>query len=82
MYLKSKIESGGFDDFTGFKAARADADSLGAASDHGADGLEIGVKAAVGAVVGVADFMAELRPFATYLTAFRHCYIPPMRILS
>lgn len=75
-------ELGGFDDLTGFKAARADADSLSATFDDGAYALKIGIKAAVCAVVGVADFMTELRPFATYLAAFSHCYVPPMRILS
>jgi hypothetical protein len=73
--------SGGFDDFAGLEAAGADADALGAARDYGANGLKIRVEAAVSAIVGVADLMTELRPFAAHFTALGHCCTPPTRIL-
>ena len=73
--------SGGLDDLAGFKAARADANALGATADKGANGLKVRLEPSVGTVVSVAHAVTELRPFAAYFAAFRHCSIPPMRIL-
>ena len=83
LFCKSKIQNrlGGFDDLAGFKAARADADALSPTADKGANGLQVRVKAAVGPIVGVAHAMTKLRPLAANIASFRHCYIPPTRIL-
>ena len=80
--LKSKIQNRlcGFDNLARFQAARAYAKALSSATDKSADGLKIWIEAAIGAVVGVAHAVTKLRPLAADLTAFRHCYVPPMRI--
>jgi hypothetical protein len=80
---KSKIPNrlGGFDNLAGFEAASADANALRAAADKGANALKIWIEAAVGSIVGVAHSVTELRPLAADLTAFGHCYVPPMGIL-
>jgi hypothetical protein len=70
-----------FDDLAGFKAARADANALGATADERADGLKVRFKPPVGTIVGVAYAVTELRPLAAYFAAFRHCSTPPTRIL-
>jgi hypothetical protein len=72
--------SGGFDNFAGFKATRADADARRSASDYGANGLKIWIEAAVGAVVGVTHAVTELWSLSAYITAFRHYYYPPVKI--
>lgn len=69
--------SGGFDYFARFQAAGADSNALGATAYDGPDGLKIGVETTTGAVVGVADSIAELRPFAAYITTLCHYVIPP-----
>ena len=61
-----------FDDFAGFDAAGADADTLASTIDLGFDGLEIDVPAAAGGVVGVRDVVAELRAFAAKITFVCH----------
>jgi hypothetical protein len=73
--------SGGFDDFATFQASRADAKTLNATANDGANGLKVWIEATVGPVVGVAYAVTELRPLAAHLTAFRHSCIPPTRIL-
>jgi len=72
---------GSFDNFTGFEASGADADTLRATADKCPNRLKIRIEAAVRSIVGVAHSVAKLRPLATDLTAFRHCYAPPMGIL-
>jgi hypothetical protein len=85
-YLQSKTQIqnpnrlGGFDDLAGFQTARAYANALGAAAYQSAYALQIWIKAAVGSVVSVADSVTKLRPLAADLAAFRHCYVPPMKI--
>jgi hypothetical protein len=80
---KSKTQNrlSSFDNFTGFQAARADANALSATADDGANGLKVRIKATIGPVVSVAYAVTELRSFAAHLTAFRHSCIPPTRIL-
>ena len=68
------------DDLASFQAARADPKALRAAADQSTDGLQVWVEAAVGAVVGVAYSVTKLRSLAADFAAFRHCYVPPMRI--
>ena len=60
-------------DLSGFQAASANLDSLGAAGHQGAHALKIGIEATVGSVICVADAVPKLGPLATYVTAFRHC---------
>ena len=69
-----------FNDLASFQASSADTKALRAAAYQSADSLQIWVEAAVGAVVGVTHAVTKLRPLAADLTAFRHCYVPPMRI--
>lgn len=71
----------GFYDLSGFQAPRADAEALNATADQSADGLKVRVKATVSPIVGVAYAVTKLRPLAAHFTAFRHCYVPPTRIL-
>jgi len=63
---------GGFLDFAGLNARRAHADTLGRASDHRMDGLQVDVPAPLGDVVGVAYAVSELRTAHTDFTHFRH----------
>jgi hypothetical protein len=67
---KSKIGSGGFDDFAGLQAARADANALGATADERAHRLQVRVKAAVRAVIRVRNAMTELRSLAADIAPF------------
>jgi hypothetical protein len=70
--LQSKIQnrSGCFDDFARFKAARADANALGATADQRAHRLQVGIEAAIRPVVRVTDAMTELRPLAADIAPF------------
>ena len=79
---ESQIQNplGGFDNLTRFQAAGAYANALRASADERANALQVWIKAAVGAVVGMAHSVTELGPLAANLAAFRHCYVPPMRI--
>jgi hypothetical protein len=70
-----------FDDLASFKAARANANALGATADKSTNGLKVRFKPSVGTIVGMAYAVTELRPLAAYLAAFRHCSTPPTRIL-
>ena len=67
-----------FDNLAGLKASGADADSLRAAADESSDGLQVGIKTTVCAVVGMADTVTELRPLAAYLATLGHGYVPPV----
>lgn len=78
--LKIQNPLGGFDYLTCFQAARAYANALCPAADKCTDTLQVWIKAAVSAVVGVADSVTKLRPLTADLAAFRHCCVPPMRI--
>jgi hypothetical protein len=77
---KSKNRLSGFDDLACFQTARAHPKALRAAADQSPDGLQVWIEAAVCAVIGVTYAVTKLRPLAADLTAFRHCYVPPMRI--
>jgi parvulin-like peptidyl-prolyl isomerase len=72
--FKSRIKesSGGFDNFARFETSSANFYALDAAAQDRANGLKVRVKAAIGAVVGVAHAVTELWPLATYLATFRH----------
>jgi hypothetical protein len=61
-----------FDDFAGFDAAGAGLDPLGVAVGDGLDGLQVGVPAPTGDVVGVRDVVAELRSLAAKITYLCH----------
>lgn len=78
---RAEGSSSSFDDLASFKTARANADALSAATDKGANGLKIRFEPAIGTIVSVAHAVTELRAFAAYFAAFRHCSTPPMRIL-
>ena len=65
-----EIGLGSFDDLAGLQAASTHANSLSAAADESADALQVGIEAAIGAVVGVAHPVTKLRPLAADLTAF------------
>jgi hypothetical protein len=69
---QSKIQNwlGCFDDFAGFQAARADANALGATADERPHRLQVGIEAAIRAVVRVTDAMTELRPLAANIAPF------------
>jgi hypothetical protein len=73
--------SSGFDDLASLKAASANANALSATADKGANRLKVRLEPSVGTIVSVAYAVTELRPLAAYFAAFRHCSIPPMRIL-
>ncbi len=77
---KSKIgvTLGSFDNLAGFETSRADTYALSPAADEGSDGLQVGIKTTVCAVVGMADTVTKLRPLATYLATLRHGYVPPV----
>jgi uncharacterized protein (DUF58 family) len=65
-----------FDHLARLQAARADADTLSTATYERANGLKVGIEAATGAVVGMTDAVAKLRPLATYIAALGH-HAPP-----
>jgi hypothetical protein len=67
----------GFLNFAGLNARRAHTDTLGRASDHRMDGLQVDVPAPLSDVVGVADAVSELRTAHTNFTHFRHDSIAP-----
>ena len=67
-----KVLLGSLDNFSGFEATGANANALGATAYKRADRLKIRVKATVSTIIGVADFVTELRSLATHVTAFRH----------
>ena len=52
------------DDFAAAQAGRADAHALGGRADFGVHGAQVDVPAPLGHVVGVADVISKLRPFA------------------
>jgi hypothetical protein len=53
-----------FYDFAAAQAGSADADTLGPATHFGADRTQIDVPAPLSHIVGVADVVSKLRPFA------------------
>ena len=61
-----------FNDFTAAQAGRADADTLGRGAYPGVDRAQVYVPAPLGHVVGVADIVPELRPFAAEITDMCH----------
>src|SRR5215218_5667369 len=64
--------SGRLDDLARLQAARAYAQALDTAIDHGANALEIGFEPARGHVVRVADIPADNRAFSAEFAAFCH----------
>ena len=68
----SKAGLGGFHDFSGLQTSGANPNPLCPTTDHRSNGLKIGIKPAVGAIVGVTYAMSELRALAAYIATFRH----------
>jgi hypothetical protein len=66
----------GFDDFAAAQAGGADADAFGRSLDFGVNWAQVDVPAALGDVVGVADVVTELRPFAADLANLCHGVSP------
>jgi hypothetical protein len=64
--------SSGFDYLAGADACSANAKMLVSASDDGANALKVRVPAAAAGIVGVADHVAILRPFAAEITLQCH----------
>ena len=58
--------------FAAAQAGSTDADALGGALHLGVYWAEIDVPAPLGHVMGVADVISELRPFAAYFTNLCH----------
>jgi hypothetical protein len=77
--LDLENRSGNFDNLTGLQAARADADALNATCDQSAHGLKVRVKAPFGSVVGMADIISELGPFAADFATIGHNGLPPTK---
>ena len=63
-----------FDDFAAAHAGSADADALIGAIHLGMDRAQIDVPAPAAHVVGVADGVSKLRPFAAEITNLCHDY--------
>ncbi|MCU1268881.1 MAG: hypothetical protein JWN74_175 [Acidobacteriaceae bacterium] len=61
-------------DFAAAQAGGADADTLARALHFGVDRAQIDVPAPLGHVVGVADVISKLRPFAADLANLCHDY--------
>jgi hypothetical protein len=59
-------------DFAAAQAGCADANALGRSFDPGPNRAQVDVPAALGHVVGVADPVTELRPFAANLAYLCH----------
>lgn len=66
----------GFDDLARFDAAGADANAFLSAADLCLDRLEIDVPAAAAHVVGVGDFVAELRTLTADFADLSHNQTP------
>ena len=62
----------GLNDFAAAQAGGADAHALGAALYFGANRAQIDVPATTRHVMGVADGISELRPFAADITNLCH----------
>jgi hypothetical protein len=62
----------GFDDFAAAQAGGADSDALGRSAYLGVHRAQIHVPAPLGDVMGVADIVSELRPFAAEFTYLCH----------
>jgi len=65
--------SSGLDYLAGADACGANAKMLVSASDDGANALEVRIPTAAAGIVGVADHVAILRPFAAEITL--HCHV-------
>jgi hypothetical protein len=66
------LELCGLLNFAVANAGRAGADALIRAGDNSAHSLKIHIPAPIGNVVGMADLMPELRPFAAYIANSCH----------
>jgi hypothetical protein len=64
--------SGGLDHRSGPDAAGADCYFLNPAVLEDPDALQVGIKATLGQVVGVADMVSDLGPLATDFADFGH----------
>jgi hypothetical protein len=64
----------GLYDFAAAQAGRAHADTLGAALHFGVNGTQIDVPAPLSHIVGVADVVSKLRPFAADRANLCHDY--------
>jgi hypothetical protein len=62
----------GFDDFAATQAGGADSDAFGGSAYFGVHRAQIHIPAPLGDVMGVADIVSELRPFAAEFTYLCH----------
>ncbi len=65
-------------DFPGANAAGAGADFFDCFTDEGANGLQIGLKSALGFIVGMTDVVTDLTPFAAKITDSGHVVSPEL----
>jgi len=73
--FRFQIREGGclrFNYFAAAQAGRADADAFGRGADFSPHRAQIHVPAPLGDIVGVADVVAELRPFTANITYLCH----------
>jgi len=63
-------------DLAGFNAGGADAHALWRSLHQGPHRTKIHIPATPSDVMGVADVIAKLRPFAAHFTYLRHCMTP------
>jgi hypothetical protein len=67
----------GFDNFTGFNAARADLHpAVCTGRKLNANRLQVGIKTPTGLIVGVRNVITKLRPFAADITSLSHNIAP------
>jgi hypothetical protein len=74
---QTTVFSNSFLDFAATQAACADPYAFWLTVDQCPDWLEVGLKDALGLVIGVTDIMAGLATFATEIACKCHWYIPP-----
>jgi hypothetical protein len=67
-----QVKLAGFDDLAGLQAGGADAQTAVTPANASANRLEVGIPAALGQIVGVADTVTELRTFATDIANSGH----------
>jgi len=71
-FLSAAFRSGRFHHVAGAEAAGADPDILNRTLTQGPDPAQVGLPTALGVVVGVADIIAHLGPFAANLADVGH----------
>ncbi|GAC1509013.1 MAG: hypothetical protein NVS1B11_13120 [Terriglobales bacterium] len=64
----------GFNDFAALDTSGADANALADTLHLGVNRTQVHVPAPLADIVGVADIVSKLRPFAAYITCLCHNY--------